>query len=1021
MWLHKRAQSADNNNLGELTFALPEEDAGAAAAAAVVASSVASTAPQSEPDFGNFDLGSDLKLDVTPKLNAAPSMPALNLNTGGESSGAAPFEMSVSFEKTSDSVSEKTSKIAVELPSKISSENSFENLTALDLGVALEPTLATEAPSESFDPASFDFGEPPLALELGDVTDNSGETQKALESEAESETHQTDSAAFSALEIGTPGEDLGLFLSMDEGSHVPKPNVAETELFVAEVFAAAQKSSAENNSPNELTSAENTVPSEDLPVQKITQPSHDANEEVTSTNLMGNWGAGGLDLDLAPPTVKLESPALDVRGGKPSLPSVPGVLNSPDATAPQIQPGFELNTQPAGFITPENAQSESSSQQPESENQSHCQSQVDHETQNNSDAAHSELDALSSNEHSEHSQHLDNSEQQEQAEAASNSKPRKAPLEPSKMRDKIAKLVLSGLVAASGAFVLADDTLFQAILETFDDGATLSSEQPAVLPNSVPSNQIKRVGPAQSKMKKPSAKTKKPKKAAVKLSAQEAPANIKDKAPDEDATEGEKRRVMLEPVSYATLGVNGRFFEDLDGVLQRGESVVALKKFKTNPPSPFTKPEEKALAQEYTARFYLLMGAADKAKGPLVRLCKKSDSTRLHPCLHAARALLSEGDFKGARDLLSHLDSDSPAFSDSESVVNLLQASSQSLARPTVASIAPLVTHLLEDANLSAEWFRQRTIWFARTLYSLPKADRQRVCIQLLRDRREELVQVFSAAETSWNSKTDPLFVPLLNKLAQEFELPAFQINNPQPKSDSEAGIAGLMFYLMTHNPNQAAVNPSIVLANMRLNPVQREIAKILTLNSFLQDHNIGQAGSLLFSRPFYSGKFSYEWHLANARYASHSQSFESWDKALGLLKQAYSTEPQARSDFYFWIIQAKILRLLKKPEAKIALERAWQQALTPQEKGLAATEDALAMKGEGQFAAAFAKTRKMIAQIPYHLPLLQVAAELAGRTGGDPSPFIDRQVEIPDSATQRSIEIPGLSDVSILKMLTLL
>jgi|GEM_PF-4753832 len=476
----------------------------------------------------------------------------------------------------------------------------------------------------------------------------------------------------------------------------------------------------------------------------------------------------------------------------------------------------------------------------------------------------------------------------------------------------------------------------------------------------------------------------------------------------------------LPTFDFSLLGANAQFFQGIDEAIVRGDFLLAKKRFSQQPLQAPEQPPEMAAARGLLARYALGVSNLTRASTVLLGDCKAVKAENAAVCVHHARALVSAGKSAEARKVLAQGKELGAEWSQFGLVTSLTEAAASALSDGTVSQLRPLLTHYITQSGLNSEWHLQRSVWIVRAIARLHRQERFALAKEILQARRSDWEAVFASPEGAYNRAADMIFIPYLNSLAVEFELPPFATPTARMRYDSDVAAMGLILQATRRASVESSQSVLSSLVSLRGRVPMSDIVRVFQMNLALNDNDLGIVGQALETvrtTKEASLLFRYEWSLIGARLAVQTNSAEAWAEAFRELLAAAHTQPRAAHDFSYWLQQSRLLRLMRK-DPSIALRRARQLALTPREKGLVEVEQASIEKALGKGKEAFARLQRAVRDFPHHGQVLQAAAEMAGQEGTDPTTFIKKQSAIPDAFLRRSQDAPALSDVTLLEIL---
>jgi hypothetical protein len=474
---------------------------------------------------------------------------------------------------------------------------------------------------------------------------------------------------------------------------------------------------------------------------------------------------------------------------------------------------------------------------------------------------------------------------------------------------------------------------------------------------------------------------------------------------------------------FGLVGKNGAYLQSVEEAILRGDYVLARRRFSLPPPVKPEQPVEALLAKELLTRYYMGVSSLVKAPNVLRSECVDPTPDNAYACPHHVRALLSAGDFAGARRFLSKARvaaRESDAWKRMGVVLSLLDSALPALERSSLDDIRPLLAHFLSQPNLNAEWYQQRSVWMVRAFSRLSRRERMVLTAEVFGSQRKEWEGVLSSTEGVYNRGSDTLLVPYLNLLAVDFEFPPFELSAARARTDTDAAATGVLFQALRKTYVEPTQNVLTSLVALRGREILSDALRVMQMNMALQDNEMGivhQALEILRSVEPQNLPFRYEWALVRARYAAQTSSPEVWTEGLMFLMESARAESSAVNDFQYWLLHGRLLRLLRR-DPSFSLRRAMAVALTPKERGLVLVEEAQLLRARGKGKEAFARLRSAVRTYPHHGPLLQAAAELAGQAGFDPTVYISKQGSIPADFVKRSQDVAPLSDATLQKIL---
>jgi hypothetical protein len=270
-------------------------------------------------------------------------------------------------------------------------------------------------------------------------------------------------------------------------------------------------------------------------------------------------------------------------------------------------------------------------------------------------------------------------------------------------------------------------------------------------------------------------------------------------------------------------------------------------------------------------------------------------------------------------------------------------------------------------------------------------------------------------------TSADPILIPFLNAQSALLEIRPLGISGKRDLSDSTASAVATVFGLVELSMKESMNVISGITRSFVRWPVFSDIGKIVVANVNLNSGNF-QAGCISYNDEVARVKggrsqFALDWTLVGARCAAAAGNPDFAKAMLKELKLYAGMHPSLKEDFHFWILVSKLQRAQKKLDAT-AIEVARTLAVTEQDRGLLAVEEAKRMLDIGKPKDAANYILKVIQKSPNHGVLLQAGAEILPRAGINPQKLIDYQAKIPIRYGYRDFEYPVISDLAIKQLL---
>lgn len=489
-------------------------------------------------------------------------------------------------------------------------------------------------------------------------------------------------------------------------------------------------------------------------------------------------------------------------------------------------------------------------------------------------------------------------------------------------------------------------------------------------------------------------------------------------------------------------GVNQPRYEAIDRVLVSGNPMDAIREFKVKLEAP-VHPTEQIVVAALKARYYMLVSRAKKAADVLAPHCAKLSKENLPQCVHYVRALITTRDYRTARQLLDSVrvtaaaeapaqTADAVGFAPGEEVahaavptgkpfgedrtLNLLDISLNALGNPTFDTASALLEQVLSEFNVDAEWYRQRGVWFARSVISLAPKDRARIIQHLFGRKRKNLTHSLDNAAQAGLLGADPMLVPFLNFLASRHGIQPLEIQAPAKRFDTDQTMMSYVFDILERT-NRQVINTESGSSNALLGrETFSDFVRLLSLHSAIRDDDWNSAYQVYASFAGGKRKLEYEWLVAGGLLLSH---FEAKRDAKALLRQLEvfaERNPGVNGYFTHWALISSLRRVARVPNDK-ALLRADSLAVGRHERAVVAVERAETLAAEGKLQKAAELLLREVSMNKHDPYLVRQARRMIERVGGDPNRHLP-QVRFSERDFFRSYAVPVMSDFTVRTLL---
>ncbi len=273
-----------------------------------------------------------------------------------------------------------------------------------------------------------------------------------------------------------------------------------------------------------------------------------------------------------------------------------------------------------------------------------------------------------------------------------------------------------------------------------------------------------------------------------------SPSAAKDKnvAAEPNEGEGELDFLLTRPMS--------RYSETNRALAMLVESSVALDRVQPRRvisllralPENFSTddPVQKTALHELTARYYMQVGAYQKASILFRRSCPDpSKSSEVEVCLHAARSYAVMGQFEDAKEIAKALSVRMIGQNSQwREWLKLVEVASE-LKNPSPDVLARFADEMSDKGPfMTSEWNLQLSTLYARTLLNAPNAVRKDF-LKVISGTRKKLIEVRLSPEKYGQDIGSYMFPAFTNLMLRHYEYPQLSVVGDEPETDSELGL----------------------------------------------------------------------------------------------------------------------------------------------------------------------------------------------------------------------------------------
>lgn len=551
----------------------------------------------------------------------------------------------------------------------------------------------------------------------------------------------------------------------------------------------------------------------------------------------------------------------------------------------------------------------------------------------------------------------------------------------------------------------------------------------------------------QDKANSPSQKT-------AALSSKSPPAT-KDKnvAAGQDEGEGELDFLLTRPMS--------RYSETNRTLAMLVESSIALDRVQPRRvisllralPENFSSddPVQKTALHELTARYYMQVGAYQKASILFRRSCPDpSKSSEVEVCLHAARSYAVMGQFEDAREIAKALSVRMIGQNSQwREWLKLVEVASE-LKNPSPDVLARFADEMSDKGPfMTSEWNLQLSTLYARTLLNVPNAVRIDY-LKVISGTRKKLIEVRLSPEKYGQDIGSYMFPAITNLMLRHYEYPQLSVVGDEPETDSELGLTSWILNVIgqarSTEPRETRARLAPLFAERGFSALARLIegqlaaqagdyvgahAMILEqIGPTLSGLGVNASGRLqteqvsefisstqrLKSMPY----LFVEWLFLGVKVSAGLNDKDSLKTYVLALENARRRFPELGQEIQYWIMLSRAHRVLEQLNGvEKAVSQAEKLAVTNNDLGFVAAERIWLMMRRGQKQEARALMRQKIREIPHHARLLEVAAEFSSSWNEEPSFYLRLEAEIPQKYQSRGRDSVLLSFFTLRKLLS--
>lgn len=463
-----------------------------------------------------------------------------------------------------------------------------------------------------------------------------------------------------------------------------------------------------------------------------------------------------------------------------------------------------------------------------------------------------------------------------------------------------------------------------------------------------------------------------------------------------------------------------------------------------------TDPVQKAALREITARFYMQVGAYQKAYILFRQACNDpAKNSDVETCLHAARSYLVMGNQEEAVTVMDALELRmNGANVQWRGWLKLLGVANR-ISERTLGAFVNFTDDLADKAPfMTTEWNLQLSATFARKFLEISDRDRISFLAALDSSRRKN-IEVRLASEKFGQDIGSYMLPAFLNLMMRHYEFPLMTFIADEPDTDSDLALSSWIFNSIAQakasEPRETRARLSPLFAERGFSSIARLIEGQLAAQAgdYIGAHamileQIGpnlseeqrQAGGKfgqLQTRQFINATqrmssmpyLFVEWLFLGIKVAAGLNDRESLKTYVVALEDARRRFPELGNEIQYWILSARAHRALGKVSAvETAVEQASRLAVSKNDLGFVGADRIWVMMRQGKTREAKQLAKQLIRDIPHHARLLELAAEFSAPWGEEPSAYLKLEAEIPVKFQTRGRDSVLLSLFTMRKIL---
>ncbi|MEN9826202.1 MAG: hypothetical protein RI953_1947 [Pseudomonadota bacterium] len=464
-----------------------------------------------------------------------------------------------------------------------------------------------------------------------------------------------------------------------------------------------------------------------------------------------------------------------------------------------------------------------------------------------------------------------------------------------------------------------------------------------------------------------------------------------------------------------------------------------------------TDPLQKVALRELTARYYMQVGAYQKALILFRQVC--SDPAKLSDievCLHAARAAVVVGFNDDAKEIATGLQKRLVGQDNQWREWNRLIENSIGLSNPTVEAFVRFADDLADKGPfLTTEWNIQLATLFARSFLLAPESVRIEV-LKSIGGPRKKNIEVRLAPDKYGQDVGSYMMPAFLNLMLRHYEIPQLNIMGEEPDTDSELSMVSWVFNVIaqakSNEPRETRARLAPLFAERGFSALARLIEGQLAAQAgdyvgahamimeqigptLAQDNQTAASkSSILQTRLFINATqrlktmpfLFVEWLFLGVKVSAGLNDKESLKTYLVALEDARRRFPELSKEIQYWFMVSRANRVLGFTDGvEKAVGEAAKLVATVNDSGFVAADRVWLLMKRGQKKEAKAMMRRLLVEIPHHARLLELAAEFSAPWGEEPSAYLRLEAEIPQKFQTRGRDSVLVSFFTLRKLLS--